>query len=241
MSVTLPPPQPSSSKKGLGCLGCGCLVLALLAILLLALAGGAGYLAYSEAKSLTAASPADIPAFTGSDDVFENARQKMTAFDHDVKGHQAATLHLSADEINAVIAHTPAFIQNHVHIFVTIANNEARMQISAPTDNLAHGIIKGRYINADTTFALHFDAATKSIIFEPHTIKANDQTVMDANDPSAGPTSNASFNESFAHSFTPSFNRSFNQSLRQSPNSAAFLDQVKSMELVNGELVIETE
>lgn len=239
MSVTTTPPVPPPKKKGMGCLGCGCLVLVLLLVLFLGFVGGGAYLLYSKAQELTSATPADIPTPVGGDDIYETARQKVTAFNHDVKNNQAATLHLSADEINNLIARNPTFNAAHVHLFVTMNNSVARMQLSLPTDGVSAGIIKGRYINLDMTFSVHFDTAIKSVHFEPQSIKLNNQAIMDANNPTTG--SNASFNEAFMRSFTPSFNKSFNDGLRGDPDTAALLDHTKSMEIKDGELVIETE
>src|SRR5471032_1664829 len=98
MSVSTAPPPAPPKKGGLGCLGCGCLVLALLVILFLGLVAGGTYLVYTKAVGLTSTTPATIPSFNGSDDLYHAAQQKLTDFDHDLKNHQAATIELSADE-----------------------------------------------------------------------------------------------------------------------------------------------
>src|SRR5471032_823507 len=102
MSVSTAPPPAPPKKKGLGCLGCGCLVLALLVILFVGLVAGACYWSYSEVIALTTTTPAAIPSFEGSDDLYQTTRQKLADFNHDVKNHQAATIRLSADEINTL-------------------------------------------------------------------------------------------------------------------------------------------
>src|SRR5476649_2615445 len=99
MSISLPPPPAPPKKKGMGCLGCGCLILVLLVILFVGLVAGGTYLGVVGFTSSTAAT---IPSFNGSDDVYNIAHQKITAFGHDVIYHQAATIQLSADEINTL-------------------------------------------------------------------------------------------------------------------------------------------
>jgi len=235
MSVTTAPPPVQKKKSGLGCLGCGCLVVALLALLFFGLLGGVGYYGYHKILGLTSATPADIPSFTASDDVYNAAQQKIAAFDHDVKNHQAATIQLSADEINALVGHNPDVVKNNIRSFVSFTSNEGRVQATFPTDKLSDGFIKDRYFNFDTSFQLGFDSQTKRVIVTPDALKFGNRVLLG---PGAAGTS---FNQSFMNSFTPSFNQSFNDGLRKNPDIAAMLDQAKTIEIKDGELVIETQ
>jgi hypothetical protein len=250
MSISTTPLQVPPKKRGLGCLGCGCLVLALLVILFLALVAGGGYLGYTKIVSLTSTKPAAVPSFEGSDDLYRAAKQKLADFDHDLKNHQAATIQLSADEINALIARDPDVIKNHIHLFVTLANNEGRVQTSLPTDAVSHGIIKGRYFNLDASFGLGFDTQTKSVNLIPHALQFGDKDLSGGNaDNGAALPLAATFGERWItardnaaamQSLSPAFNQSFNNAIRQNPDAAALLDQAKSIEIKDGELVIET-
>jgi hypothetical protein len=222
MSVSTPPVQ---KKSGLGCLGCGCLVLALLVILFLALVAGAGYLGYTKAVSLTSTTPAAVPSFNGSDDVYNTAEQKVTAFGHDVQNHQAATVRLSADEINTLIAHNPDLIRQKAHLFVTLTNDQAQVQGSLPTGELSHGILKNRYLNFDTTFGLGFNSDTKSLDLALHHLQIGDQPTP----PNLLPTMQAEL--------TPLLNTQ----LQMYPGTKGLLQQAKSIEIKDGELVIETQ
>jgi hypothetical protein len=228
MSISTPPVQ---KKRGLGCLGCGCVALVLLVILFLALVGGIGYFGYAKTLSFTSTTPAAIPTFNDSDDLFQSARQKVADFDHDVKNHQAATIQLSADEINSLIDHNPDVAKNNLHAFVTLMNNEGRVQASLPTDALSYGMIKGRYFNLDTSFGVDFDSLTKSVNLIPRTLQFGDKALI-------GSGSN---NEASTRSFAPVFNQSFNNAIRKNPDGAALLDQAKSIEIKDGQLVIETQ
>ena len=239
MSISTTPPPAPSKKRGLGCLGCGCLILALLVILFVCLVGGIGYWVYTSAVALTSTTSPAIPTFNGSDDLYLSAKQKLADFDHDVENHQAATIRLSADEINTLLAHSPDMIKYNIHAFVTLSNNEARVQAGLPTDVLSHGIIKGRYFTLDASFEVLFDPQTKSVNLSFHTIRVGDETVLGGN--SGNSSFNQSFMQGFQQSFTPSFNQSFNQGLRKNPDGAALLDQAKSIEIKDGELVIETQ
>jgi hypothetical protein len=240
MSVSLPPPAPPK-KRGLGCLGCGCLVLALLVILFFGLVAGACYFGYEKMVSFTLPTPASIPSFDGDDNLYQTTLRKLADFDHDVKNHQAATIQLSADEINVLLARSPNVIKNNAHMFVTFMNNEGRLQASLPTDGVTYGIIKGRYFSTDTSFEVHFDPQTKSVNLIFHTLQFGNKILIGPDSENTQTSANAAFSQSFKRSFAPTFNQSFNSGIRQNSDGAALLDQAKSIEIQDGQLVIETQ
>jgi len=192
-------------------------------------------LGYTMALALTTATPASVPSSNASDDVYQAARQKVADFDHDVKNHQAATIQLSGDELNALVEHTPDITKNNIHAFVTLTDNEARLQANIPTDTLSHGLIPGRYVNFDTSLQVNFDSSTKSVNFTFNTLKFGDQTLL-------GPASqNDPTTRSLILTYTSIFNQSFNNGIRKNPDGAALLDEAKSIDIENGQLVISTQ
>jgi hypothetical protein len=235
MSISITPPPAPPKKRGLGCLGCGCLVLVLLVILFVGLVGGTGYLGYTKILALTTTTPAAIPSFDGGDDLYQNVLRKLADFDQDVKNHQAATIQLSADEINTLIARNPDALKSNIHAFVTLTDNEARLQASFPTDALSRGIITGRYFSADSSFEVHFDLTTKSVNLTFHALQMGDKVLMGSN------AENDRTTQTLRLQFFAIFNQAFNQQIRQNPDGAALLDQARSIEIQNGELVIETQ
>jgi hypothetical protein len=235
MSISTPPPPVRPKKKGMGCLGCGCLILALLVLLVLGLVAGASYLGYRNVLNLTSTTPSALPAVASTDDLYNSAKQKIADFDHDVKNHQAATVQLSPDEINALIARDPTVQKYNIRSYVSFTSDQGRVQMSLPTELLSSGIVRGRYVNLDTSFGINFDPPTRSIILNFHTLQLGDKVLMSPDAPSS------SFNTSFTNAFTPAFNQSFNKGVRQNPDGAALLNQAKSIEIKDGELVIETQ
>jgi hypothetical protein len=190
---------------------------------------------YRTAIGLTTATPPAIPAFKGSDELYQSTRQKIADFDHDVKSHQAATVRFTADEINILIARNPDVINNHIQAFVSLSATEGRLQASLPTDALSDGFLKDRYFHVDTTFEVHFDPTGKSVNVIPNTLQLGDRVLAG---PSAGDDRAA---QSFMRSFTPAFNQSFNSGIRKNPDGALLLDQAKSIEIEDSQLVIETQ
>jgi len=231
MAISTTPTYVPPKKRGMGCFGCGCLILVLLVIIAVGVIAGIGYMGYTGVVGITSPTPAAVPSFQATDDVYNSARQKLADFDHDVKNHQAATIQLSADEINALIARSPEIAKNNIHALVSLTKNEGRVQANVPTNGLSQGIIKDRYFNLDTSFEINFDPSTKSILLTFHTLQFGSKEFM-------GPNSE---NAAAMQSLTPAFNQSLNNGIRNNPDGAALLNQAKSIEIKDGELVIETQ
>jgi hypothetical protein len=225
MSVSTTPPGQPPKKSGMGCLGCGCLVLALLVILFLGLVAGGCYLGYQKIVSLSSTTPAEVPAFNGGDDVYAAAQQKVTAFQHDAQNHQAATIQLSADEINALLARDPGMTRNKAHLFVTLTNDQARLQGSIPTGGISQGFLKDRYFNFDTTFGLGFNPDAKTLDITLHHLQIGDQ-----------PTA-----QKVLPTMQAELTAILNAELQQYPATKNLLQQAKSIQIKDGELVIETK
>jgi hypothetical protein len=235
------PPPPQQKKRGLGCLGCGCLVLALMGLLLLTLVGGSLYLGYSWTLALTSATPAGIPSYDGGDDLYNTARQKISAFDHDLENHQAATIHLNANEINTLIAREPSLTRSNIHLFVTMSDDQAKIQWVFPGSLVPYHLFDRRYINGMAAFRVNFDLNEKAIHFDPQSVQVGDKTLLNPDVDSSSGSPDASTNQSFLQAVVPAFNTSFNNALRKDPDTQKFLDQLQSIEIKNGELVIETK
>jgi hypothetical protein len=145
-----------------------------------------------------------------------------------------------------MIAHNPDLAQNKVQAFVTLTGSEAEIKASAPTDTLTHGLMNGRYIGFDMTFGISFDPQTRHVNLLPHSLQVGDRIISSAatspyNSPTSTTSTNSSTSKAFMNSFTPSFNQQFNQGLRNNPDAANLLDQAKSIEIKDSELVIETQ
>ncbi len=142
----------------MGCFGCGCAVLALAVVLFLAVVAGTLYMGYQSTLKLTTDTPPVIPVPPPATTNTRAPLHKLADFDHDVKNHQAATIRLTADEINALLGKNPQFAKDNIHAYLTLTGTEGRVQASVPTDAISYGYMAGRYVSVDTTFELHFDA-----------------------------------------------------------------------------------
>jgi hypothetical protein len=227
MSTPLPPPpaQPVQKKRGMGCLGCGCLILIILALLLAALIGGLGYMVYAKINGLTTSQPPLIQTFDGGDDVYHGANQKLTDFNQAVQNHQAATLHLNADEINTLIARDPDFKDNQIQVFVTMIDDVAEIKIGAPLSGLNLSVFKGRYFDGSIKSGIDFDPQSKVVNLLIKNLRiANEIAPPD-----------------YLSMIQSEIDPALNQALQKNPTAQSVLNQAKSIKIENGELVIEIE
>ncbi len=223
MSISSPPPPAAPKKKGLGCLGCGCLVLIAIAVLI----GVIFYFLYHQTVALTSRAPASVPVVAPTEDFYQGVRQKVSDFNHDVKNHQAATIQLSGDEINAILARDPYLTAHHVQLFVAMADDRASVQASIPTNALplAQSAFPGRYVNFKSTFTISYNLSDKLVNFIFQSLQIDDKTIPDDELPAMQTL------------FTPVLNAQ----LQSNPDAKNLLDQTKSMRIENGNLVIETQ
>ncbi len=209
----------------MGCCGCGCVVLALVLILVIALVGGGCYLAYINVLKITSTSPAAIPSFDGGDDMYNKAQEKVKGFDHDAQNHLAATIRLSADELNTLIARNPDFTNNKILLYVSLNNDQARLQSSVPTAVLTDGLIKGRYLDSDVSFTVSFNPDTRNLSLDLKSLQLG---------PLVAPPDDLP-------AIQAETDPALNQLLKKDLDYKAILDQATSIEVKDGQLVIETK
>jgi hypothetical protein len=132
---------------------------------------------------------------------------------------------LSADEINALIAHSPELAAQKAKIYVSLNDDRMRIQASVPTGAISSGIIKDRYANIDVTLSPQYDLANKSLSFHLYSALIGDQ-----------PTP-----ENMLPVVQAEVTPLLNTEIRKSTDGAALLDQSKSIEVRDGELDFETQ
>lgn len=137
-------PQPQKKKSGCGCcLGTGCLVLVIIAALVIG--GGIwGYGRFVEyARPYTASSGEQIP-ITGTSQQYDAVVKRMDAFKNAAPGSNA-TLSLSANDLNVLIACSPQWSGARGKITVSIADGNVNLAGSLPLTILPR--LRDRYLN----------------------------------------------------------------------------------------------
>lgn len=159
----------------MGCWGCGCLVVGVLAVLFLGLVTLIVGFVWMKAQAYTSPVAMTVPTFDGGDAMYNASEQKLTDFDHALTQHKPGKLELSGDEIDTLIARNPDFKANHIQLFLTLDDDVARTQVSAPTEFLSLGWMKGRFLNCDTTCGLDFTPDDKDVHLKFKSLRIADQ------------------------------------------------------------------
>lgn len=137
------------SGKGRGCLFYGCLGLVVLFVVgAVGLYFGTRFVLNKAVSIYTSTSPAALPKVTISDDEFSVLQKRVADFSAVVKNPtNAASLTLSSDEVNALIAKDPGFSAFNNKLHVAIEGNQLKGTVSWPLDELGISKLKGRYVN----------------------------------------------------------------------------------------------
>ncbi len=228
MDIISPPPPPSAAppkKKGLGCWGIGCIVLALVALLFVVIIGSIIGVVYSKVMSITSPTPISVETFDGGDDLYQAAQQKLSDFNQSEKDNKPATLELTQDEINTLIARNPDLAREKIHLFVTLQDDTAKMQVSVPTDLVPGGLLKGRFLNCDVAFGIDFDGDDKSFHLKLKSLNFGNQEMSSDQLPL----------------IEAQIDQRLNLMLQTNPDFKDAFAQVKSVEIKESKLVIETK
>jgi len=226
MSVSTPPPQVVvKEKRGPGCLGCGCGILIIVLLLIAVLLGALLYEIKQKGAAITTTTPAQIPTFDGGDAMYQQANQKLTDFTTALQNGTPGNLQLSADEINTLIAHSPAVTSYGAHAFVTLQDTSVNLKASLSGNAVPFGLLQGRYENIEAEFTPTFDPDTKTLSFTLHRLKSDNQEM---------PADNLATLQSEIDSI-------LQVELQQTPGGKNFIDHAKSITVQNGQLDIETQ
>jgi hypothetical protein len=176
-------------------------------------------------KSYTADSAIQVPTTDGGADMFNAAEQKIATFNGLIQQHRPASITLSADEINTVIARDPAYGALRGHFFVSINGDQARLQCSFAIGDFEKVLFADRFANADGSFRLGFDPAS-------HEVQINFSNIQFGSKGFTGASLDA---------FNTSLNTNLNAKLKENAAVSDFLNQTEKLDVENGQLVIETQ
>ena len=150
-------PNTPEKSKGRGCL-IGCLVAL---VIIIALVSAVTFFLYrvagSAVESFTDDAPVQLPVTESSDEevaVLEDRIEVFgTAFEND---GEAASIELTADEINAMINNLTEDVPLGEWIHVTIDDDVLGGEVSVPLDKIPLPIpfLEGRYVNGAATFSV---------------------------------------------------------------------------------------
>lgn len=136
-------------KKGRGCFFYGCLTLVVVFLVgVLAVFFGVRHFINQAVEKYTDTTPMSLPKVEISMAEANAAAEKVKAFKTALdSGVAAAPLALTEKELNALIANSPDFAELKDRVYVAIAGDQLKGQVSIPIDRFPIGRTKGRYLN----------------------------------------------------------------------------------------------
>lgn len=202
-------------KQSGGCLVRGCLFFSVVLFVFVGFFFWGAYSTYKNLYALTSDKPVAVPVYQGGDAT--EAKQRVDRFVQDLDAGKAATLTLSADDLNALVAYDGGFAAMKNRIFFAMEGSALSAQVSAPLDGVRG--MQGRWLNATVVFEPKIENRMLSLI--PKSIKAGG---LEAPSPvlmalQAFPWSNI---------------------LVPNPNAEEAFSKMKSLRVENGRLVIES-
>ena len=227
-----PPPR----RQGLGCVATGCLVVVLFLVVVAVLFGVGGWYLYHSvqpflgrqpvAVQVSQAPPAQYNALVGRFQTF------MTAVAH----KQAATLKLSADDLNTAIAYAPDAGNLRGRVHLDIVNNELVVDCSYP---LSSDSARGQpiYLNGRVRSAVSYSSGEFNFLIrklEKLDGKPTPSLVTALID-------NPNFSRSFSNGFNESFNRSLQEHLDRNSAAAGIIDRIRTIIVQDNQIVLSAE
>jgi hypothetical protein len=208
-------------------MGCGCVAVIVVFLLFAGLIGGGVYMTDKGLNVMSSATPAAIPPFTGSPDIYDGAEKKIAQFNQDMSASKTSTLTLSSDEVNAVINHDYDLKKSQTELLITLTGDRAHVQTSIASNNVpvASYIVKDRYFNLDGETGLSFDADAKQVVFDFHKLQVGEVTIPD----NALPT------------YEKVCSQILNQRLHENAALGKVLDNAKNVSIKDGQFVVETK
>ncbi len=147
--------QPTPNKRKRGCLF---YVVVLGAVLVLVILAGAlaGFLrARQMIRDYTDARPVVLPRVNLTEEQLDRLHQRVSDFQQALRQQRpVAPLVLSADEVNALLATTPAAQSLSNKLYVRIDGQTVKGDLSLPLEDLGLPMFKGRYLNGTATFGV---------------------------------------------------------------------------------------
>jgi hypothetical protein len=142
-------------KRQHGCLFYGCIAgaVCLVAILVAFLLGL--HMVKKALNQFTDTKPMPLPVVQMSQAQIDEVQKRFDAFTDAVgAGRSTPSLELTSDEINALIANRPGLSAAKGKLYLTVQDGRLQAQISLPMDQVGLPMLKGRYLNGTSTFAV---------------------------------------------------------------------------------------
>lgn len=226
----MPPTMPIAPRPGggMGCFAKGCLVLLAVGLLLLVLGGAStfyGMRKLRDAYTSTRAEP--VRTFPATDAQFAEVSARIRAFRDAAAKRQRATLTLSADDLNILVAKDPEYAALRGKVFFSIKDDALFTDVSTPLDTVPAAAalgLKGRWVNGKAGLDLSYGDRQPQLRL----------LFLEVNGQRAQPAMLASFNSSLQQKLQEDWDRR----IRQDRATADAADRVDSLDFKDNKIVL---
>ena len=220
--MALPPP---SAARGLGCVAKGVLAV----VILLVLFGGLGWYTMWSFAPFLSQQQEPTRTFPATDAQYQAVTDKIAPFFQMVSQGHAATLVLTADDLNILVARDPSYAMLRGKTYLSIVHNILGSETALPVSD--DGPDSQKFYFRGRAF---FDASFTSGDF---TLGVRRVEPLDG-----GPTPSlvAWFvsQESFSRGISREVNETFHDALRGNPRAAALFGRVRTIIVRDNQLVV---
>lgn len=207
-------------RKGRGCFFYGCLSLLFLVLFgSIALFFTARYFVNKTVERFTDPAPVTLPAVELPAAELSALEGRVTAFKEAVAaGKPAEPLVLGERELNALIGHAPEFQALKGKVYVGLAGDEIKGQVSIPMDRFPLRLAKGRYLNGSAGFKVSIEDGVLWVTLQSLQVKG----------------------ESVPDAFLAGMRQqNLAQGAQQDPQTAAALQKIGSLQVRDGQLTLK--
>ena len=129
-----PPPYPDQTppRRSGGCFLKGCLALVVLVMLLGVFFGGSAWYFWHATEPFRTSARVPIPTFQEDAAAEAATGQKLAAFNQTLAAGQRATLSLTGDDLNILLAHDPELSKYRDRVYLSVVNNQLVVETSFP-------------------------------------------------------------------------------------------------------------
>lgn len=174
----------------------------------------------------TAPGPVSVEVPTPSDDVVRSANDKLSRIQNAARIGEGETVQFTAEELNAIIARHPDFADWRGKMRVAMEGDIMTVEMSVPLREIDLPGIRERWLNGTAVFGLIYHEG--SFNFSPRSLVANGRELP------------LNFLEGVDESFDQGFNERFERARNSDQRVNDFWDNVKTLAVIDGTLVVTT-
>ncbi len=149
------PPQPPivRRRKGLGCFATGCLIVVIILMFFGVLFGGTLWVVYHGGQAYISDQRSLARTLTPTDEEYQSVLAKLAPFGQAMNEGHAATLEITPDDLNVLIARSPQFEALRGQLFLAAADDGITAEVSTPLNDDAHAVYFSGRATLDASYA----------------------------------------------------------------------------------------